>query len=155
MKTRVLSYEKTIEQWTSIEEDIIEKIHKKKRKLIRKKTEKNSNKIKSFFEIPKKIKIYFIRKVLRNQTKNYINLLNIYNEECEKIDEINRKRKWQIECLKEKPDAYPFRPKKLFFRNIFTSDKIVEVISKVEQKRLEWENILATEDWKIKRSYLR
>lgn len=90
--------------------------------------------------IPVDIKLYYIRKSIKEMMKIYIHEFRSYKAEFNAVHRQNLQNKWKLDI--SEMIKYPIPPIKPDISQYFTTEKFTFLIQQALQERLEWAKIL-------------
>ena len=140
-------YESLLFRWNQAEHNIQEpsknKVQRRSRRTISLRTLKQRSVKESYSSVPIDIKLYCLRKYIRNIFKKYFYDYKSYRTEFETVHKQNYKNRW-INQSHVKLD-YPVPPIKPNIYEIFTFNVFSELIQEALQRQAEWPGILSSQ----------
>ncbi|OMJ77711.1 hypothetical protein SteCoe_22614 [Stentor coeruleus] len=147
-------YESLLFRWNQAEYNLLEDPHEPKhrrRKTVNIRYAKSKTLSEGFSTIPIEIKMYHIRKTIREIMTKYFNDLRHYRIQFNNIKRTNKKNRWILN--KDIISDYPVRPEKPNLYKSFTADKLISLINAALQDRSNWSVVLQNQQKIFSRSY--
>lgn len=147
-------YESLLYRWNQAEYNLLEEPAEnkfRKRRTISMRSSKSKFQNEGFSTIPIDIKMYLIRKTIREIMKQYFDHLREFKIEYNKIQKANKKNRLTLN--KDLFQKYPSCPEKPDLYNSFTEDKFINLINTALQERSNWSAVLQNQQKVFSRSY--
>ncbi|OMJ88953.1 hypothetical protein SteCoe_8960 [Stentor coeruleus] len=147
-------YESLLYRWNQAEYNLLEEPTEnkfKKRRTISMRSSKTKFQNEGFSTIPIDIKMFLIRKTIREIMKQYFIDLHKFKIEYNKIKKANKINRLILN--KDSFQEYPIRPEKPDIYNSFTEEKFINLINIALQERSNWSAVLQNQQKIFSRSY--
>lgn len=132
-------YESLLFRWNQAEYNLLEgpqEPRHRRRKVVTMRYAKSRTLSEGFSTIPIEIKMYHIRKAIREIMTKYFDDLRHYRIQHNNVHRTNKKNKWILN--KDIITDYPIRPEKPNLYKSFTEEKFISLINIALQERSDW-----------------